>query len=400
MPFSHAAVAAAAFRGFGIDASPVPESDARSLALGKAASSGDECFPLTVTLGDFLRILSDGFPPQKAAFFMPTSSGPCRFGQYADYMRRVFASRGFEQAMVLSPTSENAYDGVGTGSMALLRACWRGLVVADHLVALLLLIRPYEITAGDADGALNRGLDLVCRVLQRGPHARLADLRAAASQAAALLRAVPTRAEERPLVGVVGEIFCRNNAFSNMEAIRCLERHGAECWVPPLSEWVHYTNLEERKRYLRTGASLAQWAKCLVRQAIQELDFTLLARVFHQDLRGRPEAPVARMLAKGAPYLPSESALGEMALSVARAVYLYEHGVCGVVDISPFSCMNAIVAEAVYPRVSRDCGGLPIRTFYFDGTSANLDRDVGVFMQLVRSFMARHPMRRTRGRSA
>jgi hypothetical protein len=44
------------------------------------------------------------------------------------------------------------------------------------------------------------------------------------------------------------------------------------------------------------------------------------------------------------------------------------------------------VAEAIYPKISRDLGGFPIRTFYFDGTQGNLDRDVGIFLELARTY--------------
>lgn len=34
----------------------------------------------------------------------------------------------------------------------------------------------------------------------------------------------------------------------------------------------------------------------------------------------------------------------------------------------------------------RDLGGIPIRNFYFDGTQSDLDRDLGVYMELARSY--------------
>ena len=74
-----------------------------------------------------------------------------------------------------------------------------------------------------------------------------------------------------------------------------------------------------------------------------------------------------------------------MSVSIAKAVYLYHKGADGIVDISPFTCMNAITCEAIYPRVSRDYGGIPVRSFYFDGTRSNLDRDLGVYLELARS---------------
>ncbi len=48
-------------------------------------------------------------------------------------------------------------------------------------------------------------------------------------------------------------------------------------------------------------------------------------------------------------------------------------------DISPFTCMNGITCEAVYPRVSAEHDNIPIKNFYFDGTQKDLDTAVGIF---------------------
>jgi predicted nucleotide-binding protein (sugar kinase/HSP70/actin superfamily) len=78
-----------------------------------------------------------------------------------------------------------------------------------------------------------------------------------------------------------------------------------------------------------------------------------------------------------------------MVLSVGKAVYLHGKGVDGIIDISPFTCMNGIVTESVYPVVQRDLDGIPVRTFYFDGTQSDLDRDVGIFMELATTYQRR-----------
>jgi predicted nucleotide-binding protein (sugar kinase/HSP70/actin superfamily) len=61
----------------------------------------------------------------------------------------------------------------------------------------------------------------------------------------------------------------------------------------------------------------------------------------------------------------------------------------GIIDISPFSCMNGIVSEAVYHDVSADHEDLPIRNFYFDATSSNMERDLDIFMELAASYKKR-----------
>ena len=83
-----------------------------------------------------------------------------------------------------------------------------------------------------------------------------------------------------------------------------------------------------------------------------------------------------------------------MVLSTGGAICLYHQGADGIVDISPFTCMNGIVTEAIYPRVSRDHDNIPIRVFYFDGTHSDLDRDVGIFLELAKTYKRRKKIAR------
>ena len=54
------------------------------------------------------------------------------------------------------------------------------------------------------------------------------------------------------------------------------------------------------------------------------------------------------------PYLPYTGALGEMVLSSGQGrSTCTSKGVDGIIDISPFTCMNGIVTEAVYPVVQQ-----------------------------------------------
>ena len=105
--------------------------------------------------------------------------------------------------------------------------------------------------------------------------------------------------------------------------------------------------------------------------------------------REEPHDLFEEVLTPGWPYLPADGALGEMVLSVGKSVYLHEKGADGIIDISPFSCMNGIASESVYHAVARDHDDMPIRNFYFDATSSNMDRDLDIFMELCRSYRRR-----------
>ena len=195
---------------------------------------------------------------------------------------------------------------------------------------------------------------------------------------------------------VVGEIFCRLNTFTNEEMIRRLEEHGAECWLSDIPEWITYTNLEEL-RYLQLEGKAFSWdmLRSKLRTRVQRADEHALLAPFREDFAAHPEPDVAELLELARPYLPSAGAEGEMVMSVGKAAYLALQGADGIVDINPFTCMNGIVSEAIYPRLSRDYGGIPIRSFYFDGTQRDLDRDVGIYLELARSYREK----KLRGRS-
>jgi predicted nucleotide-binding protein (sugar kinase/HSP70/actin superfamily) len=397
MAYGSAQAFASAFRAIGLEAEPTPPSDSRTRELGARYTSGDECYPAKVTVGDFMKVLErPSTDPTRVALFMPTAQGPCRFGQYAPYLRHILDANGYQTVEILSPSSQNAYGGLGSLAKPFVRTGWRALLCADLLQKLLLIYRPYEERRGDTEAVYTESLDDLCRTLEETPvepGVQLLSLRDSMVRSrdrfrklAAQRGGVPA-GPRHPLIGIVGEIFCRLNTFSNENLVECLEEYGAEAWISDLVEWIWYTDSErfrklKLERRIWTLEALGAW----VRKRVQKQDEHVLVAPFQEDFAGREEPDIYEILECARPYLPREGAFGEMVLNVGKAVYLAKKGAAGIIDISPFTCMNGIVCEAIYPRVSRDLGGIPIRNFYFDGTQSDLDRDLGVYMELARSY--------------
>ncbi len=198
-----------------------------------------------------------------------------------------------------------------------------------------------------------------------------------------------------PLIGIVGEIFCRLHTFSNENLVRRLEEYGGEAWISDIVEWVWYTDAEQfRKLRLERNLISLKGVIAWARHHFQHRDEKALMEPFQGDFTGYEEPDVSEILEYARPYLPQYGAMGEMVLNVGKAVYLAKKGADGIIDISPFTCMNGIVCEAVYPKLSRDLGGIPIRNFYFDGTQSDLDRDLGVYLELARSYQRRKKQQR------
>jgi predicted nucleotide-binding protein (sugar kinase/HSP70/actin superfamily) len=394
MPYGGSRMLAAAFKSIGLDARVVPDEDARTLELGSKYTSGDECYPQRIVLGDFLRLLEDHkLDPRKTAMLLPTANGPCRFGQYCRLVRRIFDEQGLEEVDVFSFTSADGYAGIGDQAGEVVRTAWRAIVVQDILMKLLLMTRPYEVEAGQTDRVYLQSLDVMDELLSLqhvSNKDRMVRLKAGLHQVKEGFLAIPVREEERPLIGVVGEIFCRLNTFSNNDLIRHVEAQGGECWLTGVGEWVLYTNEEAFRRHREEKTRFSKdWFKTFLTTRIMHKDEHALYRDFEHVFAGRPEPTVPEVLKHAHPYLPQEGALGEMVLSTGGAIAYYYRGADGIIDISPFTCMNGIVTEAVYPRVSRDHDNIPIRVFYFDGTNSDLDRDVGIFLELAKTYRRR-----------
>ncbi len=276
----------------------------------------------------------------------------------------------------------------------LMRNALRGLICADILRRMLHRVRPYESCPGDTDAEHRRSLAEVEKVLERqgvpNPQ-RMKELVAVLTAARDRFRAIPAAyTRRRPLIGVVGEIFCRMTPFTNDHTIRKLEEHGAECTLAHIVEWVWYTNLEQQKRIrIKHGALSLAMLGAKIKNRIQQQDEHQLYAPFKEDLHGYEEPPVEKIWEYAEPYLPHTGALGEMTLSAGKAVFHYRQGCDGIVDISPFTCMNGIVTEAVFPKLGRDCDNIPIRNFFFDGNITDLDRDAGIFIELARTYQAR-----------
>lgn len=392
------------FKSLGVNAIPNINSDSKTLELGSKYTSGEECLPEKITVGDFMKVvLSPDFDVDNTAFFMPISNGPCRFGQYAPYFKQILKKTGHGDVNVISPSGEDGYSGVAENTNTMLRKAWTALIAADIVRKMLHKIRPYEKMKGTTDKVFERAIERLEYILSKkdisAGKAHVMAVNALKEIKREFMHIPADYTKERPLIGVVGEIFCRLNDFSNNDLIRHVEELGGECWLSDMAEWLWYANWEERKNlgYAGKGVFAKESIIARVKQFIQHMDEKKLYNVFKNEFLGYEEPEKVEItLSLANPYLYAETAIGETILSVGKAVYLYGKGADGIIDISPFSCMNGIVSEAVYPVVSKDHEDFPIKSLYFDGSSiASIERDLPIFMEMARGYMKRKTKKRT-----
>ncbi len=149
----HSFAVAAAFQACGVEADVFPESDEETLYWGRKLTSGKECYPCILTTGDMVKLVKDPhFDHSRAAFFMPSGNGPCRFGQYHRFHRLILDDLGFHHVPIYSPNQdETLYSDLGIMGSRFTRLGWQGIVAVDLLTKKLLETRPYETEKGKTD---------------------------------------------------------------------------------------------------------------------------------------------------------------------------------------------------------------------------------------------------------
>lgn len=381
---AHGYPLAAAMRYHGMRAEVLSPPDSETLALGLSLCRGRECMPFFLTTGDFLQRSRDpSFQADEAAFMMPMSQGPCRFGQYRYLQRRILDEHGLAAVEILSPSSDNGWNGFGPRPQELRRLAWQGFVAVDLLQKLLYETRPYERGEGTADGLYRRALERLCAGIEAGGGRRLVPVM---EWAADEFRRLPVDlSEPRPVVGLVGEVYLRLNEHANQDLIRHVEAAGGEVRVAGFMEFMYYSNWHLKKRALmrrRYGAYL----RTLLVDLYQERWERRLSAPVHPALRQPPEPPVGPMLERLEPFYPPVLET-EAPITLGRAMEFAREGAAGILNVLPFACMPGIVAAAVASRIRDRIGGVPWLDVSYDAQQqTNLKTRLEVFMHQVYQF--------------
>ena len=361
------------FRSFGVNSEVMETYE--GLDLGKKFTSGKECFPCIVTLGDILFFmekererLGDRFDPESYVYFMPEANGPCRFGMYNKYHRIILDSMpGLDKIKIATLNSDDAYDLAGMIPKEKIRdfrkAAYLSVLAGDILDRLLWRIRPYEKKEGMADILINEAMERMTESFSK--HSPEKDLSPILGDLIEIVKQgkeiIDPHIPRKPLIGIVGEIYVRTHVKSNQDTIRTLERYGAEAINASIGEWINYTTYEQvRLAKIALRLNLKRFRPKEVREALlQYLKYNL--NLFYQYMQQRKVyrmvrnyidieedhkiGHLERVLKKSNAF--SFEVGTEACLSIPSALELAHGGYNGIVNIFPFTCMPSNLTSSI-----------------------------------------------------
>lgn len=397
---------AAVFRGFGINAKIMDTY--KGLDLGRKYTSGKECYPCEVTMGDILyymqeeaKRLGDNFNPEDYIYFMPEADGPCRFGMYNKYQRIVLDSfPDLSRLKIGSLSSEDGYSLAGiiedSRVRDLRKVSYFSLVIGDILDRLLWRIRPYEKEPGLTDDFIESSMHLMEETLERlGPAKNfnkiLDKLEEVIEEGK---RIIDPAFPSKPLIGIVGEIYLRTHVHANQDVIRVLEGFGAEVVNASIAEWVNYTSYDGL-RIAKTGfrLSLRQFRLGPMKKYLKDI-IGFGGDLFYQEFRQKkvykrvsPLIDLAEDHSVGhlEKILMEEDLLDfdvgtEACLSIPGIIEYAREGYNGVVNVYPFTCLPSTITSAVVGPLMNELGVPYLDTPYDSSTQPGREAAIRTFM--------------------
>jgi predicted nucleotide-binding protein (sugar kinase/HSP70/actin superfamily) len=365
---------AAAFRMCGLNAEVMDTPTLGSVKIGRRHVSGKECYPCAITTGDMVnKTLSNDFDHKRSVFFMPSGTGPCRFGQYNILQRLVLDDIGLSHVPIYSPNQDGSfYTELGIVGNDFTKQAWRGIVAIDLLMKCLHETRPYEVNKGDAEGLYNEYLLKIYDQLQD----KHADIPLLLNKIKRSFSSIWKNKEKRPLIGIIGEIFVRHNAFANENIIKKVEALGGEVWLAPAEEWLYYINhMAIRKSWMQlknnpfSRSHLIDISRAVITRHIKNKVEHEYSMPFEGYLKTLKEPSTKEMFRNALPYL-NDSFEGETILSMGKAVDFAVNGASGIISAMPFGCMPGTIVSALLKGFKED-SGIPCLSVAYDGSEAN-----------------------------
>ncbi len=336
-------VLAATLRHVGVQAMALPAPAEKELQLGRGYASCKECLPLILTLGSLIRYVEESWDREDVlVYFMPETSGPCRFGQYNIMIQSLVEKLALPNIALLSLTSENSYAGFGTRFA--LRA-WQSVILSDVMEEIYSAVLALAKDPETALVTYRQVEEQLCASVEQDSWN---GLKGSLRQAAQTLHSIPRKGElkELPSIALIGEIYVRRDSFSRKNLVERLSLNGFWVRTAPIAEWLHYCDYIV-KNSLVVKSRWQDRARVTIAQFFKNPYETKIKEILGESGFYIPHTVDVPHMIESVQSLVSPRLTGETVLTVGAALTEIVETVDGVLALGPFGCMPARISEAI-----------------------------------------------------
>ncbi|MDR1038982.1 MAG: acyl-CoA dehydratase activase-related protein [Deltaproteobacteria bacterium] len=349
--------------------------------------NNDACYPALVSIGQILNELKSGrHDLASTAVLMSQTGGGCRASNYVALLRRALNESGMPQVPVwpLGLSGAATEKGLKLDRAAYGRAVL-GLLFGDMLQRLVLASRPYERTAGDAEGLCESWVGRCAGAVRAGDKAAFPGMIASMADAFASLNLLPP---DRPRVGVVGEILINFHPEANNQAVAILESEGGQAVLPELADFFLYCFHDDVFRAdAMGGGRIRKWLGLWFIRVMERYRAPMRDALVRHPRFGHLNR-FSELKEAGERLVSLGNQSGEGWYLAADMALMLEKGIGNILCLQPFGCLpNHVTGKGVVKELKRRYRGANIAAVDYDPGASEVNQlnRIKLLMSVARS---------------
>ncbi len=342
-----------AVKSLGYNVKLLKECTEKTVETGLRYVNNDACYPSILTTGQFIEALQSGeYDVNRTALIMSQTGGGCRATNYIGFIRKALKDAGFANVPIISFNVVGMEKSTGfkiTIPMAinLVKAIFYG----DLLQKLLLKNRAYEIHKGESQAMYEKWLEK-CKVLcskstynqfKKSIYEMVNDFETIELDIS----------NEKPKVGIVGEVLIKYHPFGNNHVIDVLEKEGAEVISPDFMGFIKFiaTHKITNNRLLNIDKAKAKIFGAVIK-LIEMLEKDLSKALSASKKGYLLPCDIFELESKVKDILSIGNQTGEGWFLTAEMIEYIEHDIPNIVCVQPFACLpNHVVGKGVIKSI-------------------------------------------------
>jgi predicted CoA-substrate-specific enzyme activase len=364
----------AVFKGMGYKLVNLPLPTVESTEQGLRYANNEVCYPATIVTGSIITALKSGeYNLDDVAVAITQTGGQCRASNYIALIKNAMVAAEFEKVPVVSVAfgddGSNEQPGFDLPWGKVIRKTLMMLMYCDCLGKLYYPAVAREKEKGVAKRLHAAYLRHAAQAIEQN---RPAELFRILDHAVTDFANITVTNDNVPVMGVVGEIYLKYNAFSNRHILDWLAERHIEVVAPSMYNFFinSFVNNHINKKQHIKQLGMPLWLSDTLYKLVQ-LYTHKFDRICSRYRYYRPFSNLFKDAQSAEKIINLAANFGEGWLIPAEIASFAESGVNNVLSFQPFGCIaNHVISKGIEKRVKKLYPKMNILSLDFDsGTS-------------------------------
>ncbi len=375
-----------AFRLNGYRLVVLPSIDHKAIDEGLKYVNNDACYPAIIVIGQLIEALKSGkYDLDNTSVVMSQTGGGCRATNYISLLRKALRDAGFPQVPVISVNPSGIEKNPGWKyTWSLLDKAMMAIDYCDLLMSVLYRVRPYERIKGSANRLYEKWVTICKASLASGDKKIFKEN---IWQIVQEFDNLEITHEQKPKVGLVGEILVKFHPTANNEVVQVVENEGGEAVMPSLMDFLLYClyDKEYSYRYL-AGSKLSQVVGTGVIKIIERYQQQYIEALAQSDKFYTP-ASIYELAEGAASVVSLGHHTGEGWFLTGEMVELINNGVKNIICMQPFACLpNHVTGKGMIKELKRVYPGTNIVAIDYDPGASEVNQLNRIKLMIATAF--------------